>query len=309
MIPIKIKFVDFWPGFNEKDNFFINTLGKYYKLELSDDPDILFFSCYGKKNLQYNCHKIMYLAENQRPDFRITDFAISFDYLDDPRHLRLPLYVMYFDEKYTVKQLVERKTEETLDRIIKEKTGFCCFIVSNPKASTRIDFFHQLSKYKKVDSGGSVLNNIGDKIGSKLQFVKQYKFTIAFENSSYSGYTTEKVLEPLQENSIPIYWGNPDIGLEMNTKSFLNYHDYGSFDKLIERVVEIDSNVDLYRQMLREPLFHNHLPNEYFDENRLAVFFEKVVQSVQDVPVSKTFSFKLIKSQMLLKELSKKFVQ
>ena len=35
--------------------------------------------------------------------------------------------------------------------------------------------------------------------------------TIAFENSSFPGYTTEKIFEPMLEGSIPIYWGNPRV--------------------------------------------------------------------------------------------------
>ncbi len=59
----------------------------------------------------------------------------------------------------------------------------------------RNNFFLKISKYKKVDSGGLALNNIGYIVKNKLEFIKDYKFTIAFENSSYSGYTTEKITD------------------------------------------------------------------------------------------------------------------
>ena len=73
---------------------------------------------------------------------------------------------------------------------------FCNFVYSNSGNCDPIReaFFHQLCKYKKVDSGGKYLNNIGKAVGDKLQFIKDYKFTIAFENSSCSGLYYRKII-------------------------------------------------------------------------------------------------------------------
>ena len=72
------------------------------------------------------------------------------------------------------------------------------------------------------------LNNVGGPVKNKIDFIMDHKFTIAFENSSYPGYTTEKIFEPMLVNSIPLYWGNPLVDRDFNTKSFLNFHDYGN---------------------------------------------------------------------------------
>ena len=40
---IKVKFVDFQNGLDETDNFFIDSLKKNFDVEVSDDPDYLFF--------------------------------------------------------------------------------------------------------------------------------------------------------------------------------------------------------------------------------------------------------------------------
>jgi glyoxylate carboligase len=54
------------------------------------------------------------------------------------------------------------------------------------------------------------MNNIGYIVDNKRQFQSEYKFSIAFENNAhrpqYPGYTTEKIMEPMTVNSIPIYW-------------------------------------------------------------------------------------------------------
>lgn len=83
--------------------------------------------------------------------------------------------------------------------------------------------------------------------------MKRYKFTIAFENSSSNGYTTEKLIHPLRSFSIPIYWGNSLVTKDFNPKAFINCNDYDNdFDAIIERVKELDNNPDKYLAMLRE---------------------------------------------------------
>ena len=47
-----------------------------------------------------------------------------------------------------------------------------------------------------------------------LRMKKPYKFSIAFENAWYPGYTSEKIVTSMLAGTIPIYWGNPDISRE-----------------------------------------------------------------------------------------------
>ena len=96
----------------------------------------------------------------------------------------------------------------------------------------------------------------------KLFFIKNYKFTIAFENRVSPGYVTEKIEHPLAVGSIPIYWGSPNIGDYYNPKSFINCRDYASFDEVVERVIEIDNNPTLYREYIKAPPV---LPASHFD--------------------------------------------
>jgi hypothetical protein len=100
---------------------------------------------------------------------------------------------------------------------------------------------------------------------SKIAFLSRYKFTIAFENSSYPGYTTEKIYHPMVAGSLPVYWGNPQIHREFNPKSFVNHHDFANEDEVIERIVEIDRNDGLYKKYLQEPWLHGNEPNQFMD--------------------------------------------
>jgi len=99
-------------------------------------------------------------------------------------------------------------------------------------------------------------------------FLAPYKFSIAFENESYPGYITEKILYAMLTNAIPIYWGNPEIGKDFNTRSFINCHEYKNFNEVVERVIEIDSDQNLYRQYLAEPYYlDNRIPENLLEEN------------------------------------------
>lgn len=248
MKSLEIDFVDFWKGFNRYDNFITQRLSKYYEIEISKNPDYVFYSTFGFKHLGYkNAIKIYYTGENDVPDFNFCDYAIGFQpIIFDDRYLRFPLYLLY-NSYYELKR---KKIEESL---LNRK--FCNFIYSNSMYSTplREQFFLQLSKYKKVDSGGRLLNNIGGPVEDKLNFIKDYKFTIAFENSSISGYTTEKLLEPMAANSLPIYWGNPNVYLDFNPDSFLNIQDFPSFAEAIDEIIRLDTDDKAYLHKLSIP--------------------------------------------------------
>ena len=136
----------------------------------------------------------------------------------------------------------------------------------------------KLSEYKRVDCPGRVLNNMksdrligrfdGDWRKSKIDFIRDYKFTIAFENSKYLGYTTEKILHPFIAGSIPIYWGNPIIDRDYNKEAFIDCTDReDDIDSIIDRIIRLDNSDDEYLEMLRsKPM------SEAFDDMELERF-------------------------------------
>lgn len=270
---LKIYFADFWSNFEPLNNPLYHALSLKYDIVITENnPDLLFYSVFGCHHNDFNCKRIFYTGENVRPNFKNCDFAFSFDYLDDNRNYRLPLYP-FFDD---VNKLLAPKDAI---KILNDKKYFCNFIYSNPGQKFRNDFFKKLSGYKMVHSGGRFLNNLGYTVPDKKDFIKAFKFTIAFENSSYPGYTTEKIFEPMLMNSIPIYWGNPLIGYDFNTSSFLNYHDFQNDDELIEKIIEIDQNDELYLKMLSEPWFNSNQLNEYINPENILSQLEFIINS------------------------------
>jgi hypothetical protein len=248
---IKIDFSDFWGGFDKTNNYFYNLLKDDFDVIITDNPDYLFFSIFGNKHLNYKCKKIFYTGENMAPPLHYCDYSFSFDYLDDERNYRIPHYLLY-DGYY------ELQRPKIIDESL-AKRKFCNFVVSNNGCQERNHFYTELSKYKKVDSGGRFANNLGYAVDNKVKFQSEYKFSIAFENNAYRpqhpGYTTEKIMEPMTVNSIPIYWGNPEIGKEFNTKSFINVYDFDSIDSVINYIEYLDNNDKKYLELLNQPWF------------------------------------------------------
>jgi hypothetical protein len=259
---IKIDFSDFWGGFDKTDNYFYNLLKEEFDVEISNNPDVLFFSVFGNQHQSYKCKKAFYTGENVAPPLGYCDYSFSFDYLDDSRNYRLPHYLLY-DGYYELER--PKIIEESM---VNRK--FCNFVASNGNCNERNSFVQELSKYKKVDSGGRFMNNIGYAVPDKRKFQSEYKFSVAFENNAYRpqhpGYTTEKIMEPMTVNSIPIYWGNPLINKEFNQKSFVNFYDFNDINKMIEYIIELDKDDTKYLEMLNQPWFTgNSIP----DNNKL----------------------------------------
>jgi len=274
---IKINFKDFWfPDTEEniKSSYFFRLLSTKYDLELNDNPDFLIYSWFGGEFYKYDCIRIYYTGENSRPNYNECDYSFSFDYPETEKNFRLPLFRTRpeFDELHN-KHQISKNVEN-------DKRKFCNFLYSNKRAEKRIEFFNNLQKYRNIDSGGKVLNNLGytiDKdINEKLKFLSEYKFTIAFENSAHPGYTTEKILHAFLSGSIPIYWGNPLVAKDFNPKSFINCHDYNNFDEVIERIIEIDNNYDLYQKYLNEPALSENEENKYLNEQNILDKFEQI---------------------------------
>lgn len=281
---MKVYFVDFWVGLKQIDNFIYNALSKRYPLEIDEKhPEVLFFSCYGNHHMEYdNCVKVFYTGENVSPNFSWCDYAMGFDYLEfGDRYIRLPQFAIQpgFSELYVSNR------DYPIDLA---KRKFCNFVYSNNYNANPIRnfFFQRLSLYKKVDSGGRILNNIGAPVQNKLEFISQYKFTIAFENSMYNGYTTEKLIEPMICKSLPIYFGNPIVDLDFNTESFIWVKDEAYIETAIEEITYLDSDENAYLRRLSAPKM---VDNKFIDYEKLIInflghIFEQPLQNSYRMP-------------------------
>lgn len=275
---------NFWPEFNIKDNLFCWALSHNYQLIItSENPDVIITT-----NEDYiptsNNSKIIFcqtepwfLTRSGNLDKNKFSSAISTFKFTDPFFKRLPLVLLYNYEYY--KMGIIDDYEYLIKHTPKIKhipEKFCSFICRNPAyGGYRSKFFNMLSEYKFVNSHGTLNNNSflaegspGTMEGSikKMDLLSQYKFNICFDNAfgciksfnetnvfiSDSGIFTEKLYESLISDTLPIYWGNKDVGDDINSNCIINVHKYESFEKVVEKIIEIDNDDDLYLDYINQ---------------------------------------------------------
>lgn len=78
-------------------------------------------------------------------------------------------------------------------------------------------------------------------IEDKLKTISFYKFSICFENVSYPGYITEKIIDCFVAGVIPIYLGAPNIEKFIPRNSFIDMRNFDSWEKLYRYLAKIDS--------------------------------------------------------------------
>lgn len=269
---------------------------KYNIVQTENNPDFLFCGNTPPKNTR--AIKIFYTNEAFGPvtqDVRWS-FACPPEYkINMPTYFRQPYYVRIGDGVNLIKNNINP------NEILKQKTEFCNFVYNHP-VHIRIKLFNELNKYKKVTAPGECCQNsppigpyadahqsrFGNKVNNheaKLEYIKKFKFSIAFENTCFDGYTSEKITQAMRANNIPIFWGNPYISEDFNTSSFINAHvqpfstEQQMIDYLVNKVIELDKNDDLYVKMLQEPWLPNNRVTDVANLTRIYARFDAIFES------------------------------
>lgn len=256
---LRLAFSDFWEGFDPRDNFLWQVLTSRWRVELDDDADLLVYGPFGRRHVHRRTTKVLCWGEPHAfPSRREYDYSLSWRLRDNDRHARVPLGVWnLLQYSGDAEALASRSFDEWAER-----PYFCNFIYSNAAPSERREFFAALSRRRFVHSPGVVETNTAPLPGGrwaldwwrqKVAYQRQFRFTIAFENSALPGYTTEKVVDALLAGTIPVYWGNPEVALDVDSASFIDAGAFGSWDKLAEHVAHLDDNRELARPLFEHP--------------------------------------------------------
>ena len=278
---MKIWYENFYPGFEPKDCFFNDILRTITDVEItSNNPDLLIYCVFGNPNNAISKHKckVAFFASEKvlvgtNPLKKVVvenypcDFSISYDE-ESKTNIQCPLWVTYLDYKNPEDPYYYKVT--TQERTFHHKDKYCNFIFGNPAIgySPRFDFFKFLSKKRQVHSAGRFANNIGYSIGNskedKLNYIKNFVFTIAFENAYDEVYMTEKLLHPLLMSSIPIYWGGKAASSHFNSKTFIDAVNR-PFEEIETEMNELLEDKDRIIEMCTIPIFEK-FPEQFLPE-------------------------------------------
>lgn len=258
---VKIRFEGFWPTFQPEEFFLTKILRKHYDVQICQDADYVICSAF-----DYYAYidspeiRIFFSGENYIPDFNFVDYGISVYPMEfGDRHFSFPGLVLtswdYLEE-------VSRKDRNYSPEILKEKPCFVNLIAGHEsEKNLRSEMFRMLSQYKRVEAGGSFLNNMpgGERVqmrdGTKLALQKKCKFTMCGESLAHEGFITEKIFDAFLADTIPIYYGSSTISQIVNKDAFIDLRDYDSLEAAVERIIELDQNDEAYLNMLRQPVF------------------------------------------------------
>ncbi|MGI4776207.1 MAG: glycosyltransferase family 10 domain-containing protein [Janthinobacterium lividum] len=204
--------------------------------------------------------KIFWTGEAILPNLDSYDLTIGFNRIEHPRYIRFPLHYSY-DFSSRINADYDRASD--MGACNPGKKYFACFLVSsnflednyrNHKpfdgCNARVQLFHKLSLYKRVESGGKLLNNIYHEIANTntMEWLSQCKFIIAYENQSWEGYVTEKPVQAYFAGAVPIYYGdegsNKTQGL--NKKAVIYAKDFDNDDDLVGYIKKVDNDDKAY---------------------------------------------------------------
>jgi FkbM family methyltransferase len=275
---LRISYCDWWyeeycGGYFDFNNNFITdilrkfgNIGNLIIVAPNENPDVLLYSIFGNEHMNYpNVRRVFFSGE----PFGIrkeADFNFTFDRTSDV-NIRFPLWKVYVND-YLFEECDRRKNGIIT---VPKKEYFCSFIANDDvKAKNRRTIVEKLSKYKKVHCGGNLLNNIGYNVprgvncSGKIEHNNKYKFAIAFENEDYPGYVTEKICDIYKSNCIPIYWGTTEVVNDFNPSTFINARNFANFDELVEYIIKVDNDYELYASFFKEPFFRNKWMYDYY---------------------------------------------
>jgi len=215
--------------------------------------DLVVYSVFGRDHLLSRGTNLAISAEPVIAD-AAANWTLDWRHRPLEHHLRMPVWS--YEHVGKVDRL-ESAPDPVGDDASRRR--FCNFIYSNPHCSMRNAFFSMLDAREHVDSLGAVLRNashprLGPRTGpdwgaTKLDVLRDYRFTIAFENEEHPGYTTEKMLHAWAAGSVPVYWGDPLVDFDFPPGSYLSLYEAGTATRLVEQVLEAHHDPLRYEQL------------------------------------------------------------
>jgi hypothetical protein len=252
---------------------------------------------------EYFNHSAYENTINQGPDHYALGFCDALDHVD--RYLRFPTYVLdtwvlYNESRIFDEPFAWLTKPKDVDLIYSNYKRFCSVVQASDNA-LRGQIFDLLHPYKPIKSSGPWRGTVPenempekyrylhhDYVGrvdgltyrSKIDFFRDCKFNIAFQFTDTPCLTQEKIVHAFAANTIPIFYGNNRIQEDFNPESFINAHSFSSFAEVAEYVKMVDQDEKLCKQIIGAPYCHNNKLPEYYDSERMLVFFEKIVNEL-----------------------------
>jgi hypothetical protein len=255
---IRLAYIDMYPGHNPELDILTHAIRSVLGatalvlIDWQQNPDILIAGPYSyeitKNNGPLAKLAIYYSGENSRPNYSYCQYSVTHDIFDyGNRNFRFPYWMTEIDW-FGIE--VQHKNEERLDpRLVLSKNMAVPDCTDLERRLRTIVTFSsnptalRSSIVDSIRSAGLVVNGYGRVYGrylsgSKYSLSVNHTFCLAFENSLYPGYVTEKLFHAYRAGCIPLYWGDqeayndfPILKPELNLAEHNNVTEYIEFIK------------------------------------------------------------------------------
>jgi hypothetical protein len=245
MIIVKLTFNYDWPLFRQTPNF--SQIWGNYKFVIDDDlTECDFWIIYSDYNLlpeKVKCppKNIIFIpAEGYNTSPRFTQkFLNQFGLIITVQRELKHKNIVYSHNANP--WFVGKSYDELMLESAPEKTKLISVVSSNKIFTEghqkRFNFVQKLKEHfgNQIDVFGRGINDFDD----KWDVLANYKYTIAIENNYYYDYVTEKYFDCVYANSLPFYYGCPNLETYVNKDSFIriDINDFESSIKTIENAI------------------------------------------------------------------------
>ncbi|KAL5054023.1 hypothetical protein RYX36_034705 [Vicia faba] len=153
--------------------------------------------------------------------------------------------VGYFSwAEYNIMAPVEPKTEKALAAAFISNCGARNFRLQALEALERTNI--------SIDSYGGCHRNRDGRAVNKVETLKHYKFSLAFENSNEEDYVTEKFFQSLVAGTIPVVVGAPNIqDFAPSPGSVLHIKELKDAESVAKTMRYLAENPEAYNQSMR----------------------------------------------------------
>lgn len=119
-------------------------------------------------------------------------------------------------------------------------------------------------------------------IASKRAVLQQYRFCVCYENATYPGYLTEKLLDAMFAGCVPIYCGDPEVTKLIPANTFIDkrlFPDYGSLYRYLKGMT--NQEYEGYRQAIHSFL-HSEAVHPLGTDSFVGMIVRNVVEPILD---------------------------
>ncbi len=122
----------------------------------------------------------------------------------------------------------------------------------------------------------SVIGRNIKSVDDKIRLLKRYQFNLCFENVRYPGYVTEKIFDAMMANTIPVYFGAPDISDFVPREAFIDASRFSNFEELHRFMSDFSADSAASMLAAAQIFLHSKDGSQFSHEAVALSLFEKI---------------------------------